>query len=1820
MNNATAPSFEVVIPDVVLTPGEPTSSVMHIRNLSDHPLNLSFALLGLEAGWYQLPQAIDELAPLATLEVTCVFTLPRGYPPASLPVTFVATEITNPSLQHRAAFTLEIGDARSVGIRLDPDEIDGRHRGHFRVIIRNRGQRPERYRLVAKVTDQSVRIHLDNPTPVVPPGQETIINGTIATKAKLSGASRRFPFSISAQGPSQPAEVTGAFVARAELGTKTAKIAVLLAVLLVWGALASIGITAFDSSLHKRAIAAQSVSNPTAQPTKAKVTPSSSTSPSSHPASTSTTPSTATSSGVTLTGTVSGLSPGGVTVTATPVSDTAPATAANLSGQPASQGVVYGNSSNTITTNTQLGSQVSTTTAPDGAFVLAGLRAGVSYLITFSKPGFTTHKILFSPTSSSRQVTLNVQLVPGTGSLGGTVTGANGPLGNAKVTVTNGLLTFTTHTSSVGNATGTWSITQISTPGSYLITASAPNYGTQVTTVTLGPSASQSNITQHLVANVGSITGVISSATTNGPLGGATVTASNGSTVYTATTFTTGEVGGYILPNLPIPANWTLTFGDQGYQTQTERVALSGNTAVSTVLSQSGGNLAGTITLPDNSPSTATTTIGLVLSNGSEVYKTLSTSRTAGSSTVSYQFPQVLPGTYTLTAEGFGFETTSKDVTLTPGATTDANLTMSSAPANGIDTATITGSVTAAVGGPLAGVPIELNGTQATTTNANGAYSINNVPPGVATITAVGTKVTTQSSNGYTTTSQQVNVPSGGTVVAPTIVLAELSSISGQLLDVTDNEPINQAPTAGCTVTSGQVDLTQNGKVISSVSVSSADDYSFTGVAPGNYVIKASAQCFIPIQIAVNVTNGQTLTQQLLLSTTPTYTITVESLAGTSGTTTTPQPVVGACVTITPKGSSTIPSSVQLTSSTGVTTFVDLSLGTTYTVTIDQYQDAPTSCADATGTPIATQSTSFTAEPNGESNDIFLNPQFATLELSRLAFPFVDSAVGGSVIDCVIGGTSNPTGCPTTVAASGVTVTLTGIDGYSASSLAGQVEQTTIQASASGDSWTFPASTLDQLISTSARLNISIAGFEPFSQTITLPTSGGGGQGSLTELLTPTPVQVSLTALTGLSAVAVQPNSIAPTNEDTLRTTTTIAINTTVNGYSWSDPATGHSSGYAEPGIYEVQGTGPGIALAPETVTVGLCSTSTTACAQSINLTNTTLTITPTNLPSGGSLTAALACQNSGSLNQLGSSVNFVNGSAEFVGLTSSSAQSVVTSDCTSGSYVYEISLNQVLTYITANQVSPTSTASGDVRSPTLTYAVGKLLGESYSGGPTTPVADTSIYLCPTGTSDCSSSSSVASGLTAANGSFLIPSVATYSSSGITNSLNDASSYAVGISGTAYTQPTYSQTVTPDGSATTITVTANPITQEVQVAYNGSASTSITVAPTTTTTGVRAATQSGAGSCSSSGSGTSCTVTFTFELAPTQWTFEITASGYTNATLGPYSYEPGSQPAEVSTSIQEVDTTVSGTVYVSANAASPSATPISGLGLTLSSTSTGSNFTSETATTTSNGTYTFATPVPAGNYEITVASSSGYIEQTPVSFATDYPNPTVDNFTVYAPASSLDITLDSPSGVSSSDLAGATVTLATPTTTTTPASCSTGDPLLAQPPSPTQTTTATATTSGSATTYSADFASVPPDVYTINVTGPNIPPQPSPLPTVTICPGETSPATTTVTVAQGGASGSVTLSANPSSAVVVTIAAAPPSSSGLASVTATCTVVTTTDSCDYQLTGLAYSMTYTITASASTYTNTTGSTTSYSFEATSTTPTQSGDDFKLTAS
>ena len=390
------------------------------------------------------------------------------------------------------------------------------------------------------------------------------------------------------------------------------------------------------------------------------------------------------------------------------------------------------------------------------------------------------------------------------------------------------------------------------------------------------------------------------------------------------------------------------------------------------------------------------------------------------------------------------------------------------------------------------------------------------------------------------------------------------------------------------------------------------------------------------------------------------------------------------------------------------------------------------------GTPIATQATSFTAEPNGSTNSIFLTPQFHSFQIG-LSFPFIDTNASGSVVDCSIGGGSaNSPTCPTVTnsTATNPSVTLSGISGYQASSLAGQLQRTSIAAtvttssSGTAEVWSFPASALAGLISTSAVLHVTAPGFEAFSKSITIPIAGGSNSKSITELLTPTPVSVSISAPSGLSTLAVRPSSIAPASTNTLSSTTSIAINTNNDTtYNWADPATGHSSGYAEPGIYQVSGSGTGVELVPETVSVGLCSSS-NDCAQTLDLTNTTLTIAPANLPplSANSASATLLC---GTGSQLGSPISFTSssGSVEFAGLTTSSSSSTVaTVGCSSGSYLYQITLDGVLTYQTANTV--TTTSSPVTRTPKLTYIEGTLEGSPYANAPTSPIPNTSIYIC----------------------------------------------------------------------------------------------------------------------------------------------------------------------------------------------------------------------------------------------------------------------------------------------------------------------------------------------------------------------------------------------------------------------------------------------------------------------------------------------------------
>ncbi|PDV97415.1 hypothetical protein A9Q02_18355 [Candidatus Chloroploca asiatica] len=94
-----------------------------------------------------------------------------------------------------------------------------------------------------------------------------------------------------------------------------------------------------------------------------------------------------------------------------------------------------------------------------------------------------------------------------------------------------------------------------------------------------------------------------------------------------------------------------------------------------------------------------------------------------------YTLNNVPPGTYTLTPtkDGYRFEPATRNVTVN-GNVTGQNF------AARLLTYTISGQVTDAEGAGLAGVTVS-DGTRNATTNAEGAYTLNDVPPGTYTLT-----------------------------------------------------------------------------------------------------------------------------------------------------------------------------------------------------------------------------------------------------------------------------------------------------------------------------------------------------------------------------------------------------------------------------------------------------------------------------------------------------------------------------------------------------------------------------------------------------------------------------------------------------------------------------------------------------------------------------------------------------------------------------------------------------------------------------------------------------------------------------------------------------------------------------------------------------------------------------------------------------------------------------------------------------------------------------------------------------------------------------
>ena len=387
----------------------------------------------------------------------------------------------------------------------------------------------------------------------------------------------------------------------------------------------------------------------------------------------------------------------------------------------------------------------SAATQTDGTYSLAGLFP-TSYLIRFSAPGYRTVWYPKAPSQAGAKLVSTSSETPTSG-IDAQITGLPASIQGdidpgdtlqpvtATVQATSLLGKVTKPVATTRTVGGRYQLANLPAPGTYQLSFTAPGYQatTVVTTVAGGQHRYQSTV--RLSVGTGSIGGLVTDG--HAPLGAVVVTTTVDGKDVTLGTPTSGNVGSFLIPNLPTPETYVITFSAAGYGAQTSvvqlgpgqsrsdlRVSLTpGVGSVSGVLTDAGGHgLGGATVSVGGAPTPLSTT---TLTTGAVGYFTISA------------LPA--PGQYTLTFTLPGYAATTVPVQLSEqGAPPTVRVAMATA------LGSIAGTVTGPDGQPEPGATVTAtDGRQQWQVQATGAgggvpaggFVLANLLPGSYTVT-----------------------------------------------------------------------------------------------------------------------------------------------------------------------------------------------------------------------------------------------------------------------------------------------------------------------------------------------------------------------------------------------------------------------------------------------------------------------------------------------------------------------------------------------------------------------------------------------------------------------------------------------------------------------------------------------------------------------------------------------------------------------------------------------------------------------------------------------------------------------------------------------------------------------------------------------------------------------------------------------------------------------------------------------------------------------------------------------------------------------------
>jgi len=284
-----------------------------------------------------------------------------------------------------------------------------------------------------------------------------------------------------------------------------------------------------------------------------------------------------------------------------------------------------------------------------GTWSVGELPSPATYRIIYRAPGFDPVEIT-QPVPGGGLIAVNTATLPAApGTVSGSVVDRDGNrLGGVDILLTRGELEIGTKTPTSGEV-GFFEVPELRTPATYLMTFTLEGFASETIAVRLGPGETRDDLVVVLAPAFGTVTGVVRGPEGSAGVGGVTVTVSGSGVLIQTESLTSGAVGAYRIPDLPLPGSYTITFDLDGFERQTTQFAIGRAAPVATVDVRVGANLAevsgtirnGAVGLPD---------VVVVLTDGGSFLRETVTATAPAGSVGTYKFIDVPPGTYSIVA------------------------------------------------------------------------------------------------------------------------------------------------------------------------------------------------------------------------------------------------------------------------------------------------------------------------------------------------------------------------------------------------------------------------------------------------------------------------------------------------------------------------------------------------------------------------------------------------------------------------------------------------------------------------------------------------------------------------------------------------------------------------------------------------------------------------------------------------------------------------------------------------------------------------------------------------------------------------------------------------------------------------------------------------------------------------------------------------------------------------------------------------------------------------------------------------------------------